>query len=192
MKKTIFIRIATICCICAAAIATAACGGSQPAPAPAQGSSAVAPAQGSSAVASTDASGDSSKYADYIGYQFAGTDPWGGEIAITIRTIKDDTMELTYTDMPSKDMTVYAECSGIPVYSDGTTPLGVTGSVDDKENVIFNYIGSLEFKDGTLVLTYESGSITTESEQGDSDSYQVEALADDDKTVILTKTVDPS
>lgn len=185
MKKTIITRIAVICCISAMVAAMAACGSNQSEPSQTPQGSAT---QGSSA----DASADTSEYADYIGYQFAGTDPWGGEVAITIRTIKDGTMELTYTDVPSKDITVYAECTQIPVAGDGTAPIAAVGKLTDQENVSFNYVGSLEFKDGQIILTYEEGSITTTSDQGDSDSYQVGPLTDEEKTVVLTKTVDPS
>ena len=129
--------------------------------------------------------------ADYVGYQFAGTDPWGGNVSITIRSIADGEMEATYTDVLGEDTTLYAEMSGIPI--DGTTaPFSPAGQSVEDENLLFSYVGSIELKDGQLVLTYESGNTETVSDQGGSTAYHVEALDENAKTITLTKTVDPT
>ena len=70
-------------------------------------------------VLSTAACGSSSKdsvpvsdagYAEYAGYQFSGTDPWGGTLSITVRTIVDGKMEWTFTDV-FDNHTLYQEQS---------------------------------------------------------------------------------
>lgn len=141
-------------------------------------------------------------YDEYIGYQFSGNDPWGNELAITIRSLKDDKLTWTYTDT-FEDATAYQEITS--KFKDGKTSFNIKDSiqvdglkdiggqtVDISSSYSYDYSGTLTLKDGKLFVKYEKGSLTTVSSEGDSASYQVGPLDDKDKTVTLKKVVDNS
>lgn len=141
-------------------------------------------------------------YDEYIGYQFSGTDPWGNELAITIRTLKDDKLTWTYTDT-FEDATVYQEITS--KFKDGKTSFNVKDSiqvdglkdiggktVDISSSYSYDYSGTLTLKDGKLFVKYEKGALTSISSEGGSSSHQVEALNNKDKEVTLKKVVDNS
>ena len=131
-------------------------------------------------------------YKDYIGYQFSGKGPWGNELAVTIRTLEDDKLTWTYTDVfgeGEEAITVYSELSS--TFKDESCEFMISGSTD-KEGVTSSYNGTLTLKDGKVVIKYTDGALTTKSKEGDSSAYQVGALEDADKTVTLTKVVDNS
>ena len=130
---------------------------------------------------------DNGEYAEYLGYQFSGQDPWGAELAVTIREIKDDKITWTYTDTLTKDITVYKELT--TTLKDNKSSFTVKGKDGDNS---FSYSGTLSLKDGKLTIKYSKGELTTKSSEGDSSSYQVEALEKAAKTVTLTKVVDNS
>ena len=131
-------------------------------------------------------------YKDYIGYQFSGKDPWGSELAITIRTLEDDKLSWTYTDVLGEGeeaVTVYSELSS--TFKDGSCEFMISGSTD-KEGVTSSYNGTLTLKDGKLTVKYTDGALTTKSAEGDSNAYQVGPLDEANRTVTLTKVVDNS
>ena len=131
-------------------------------------------------------------YKDYIGYQFSGKDPWGNELAVTIRTLEDDKLTWTYTDILGEDdeaVTVYSEVSS--TFKDGSCEFMISGSTD-KEGVVSDYSGTLTLKDGKVTIKFIDGALTTKSSTGDSSAYQVGALEDANKTITLTKVVDNS
>ena len=130
---------------------------------------------------------DNGEYGEYVGYQFSGQDPWGTELAVTIREIKEDKITWTYTDTLTKEVTVYKELTN--TLKDDKASFTVKGN---DGNYSFNYSGSLTLKDGKLIIKYSKGELTTNSPEGDSNSYQVEALEKEAKTVTLTKVVDNS
>ena len=134
----------------------------------------------------------SDNYEEYIGYQFSGKDPWGSELAITVRTLKDDKLTWTYTDVLGEgesSVTVYNELT--TDFKDGSTSFTVSGETEDKL-YSFEYKGILTLKDGKLTVKLESGSLTSNSAEGGSSSHQVGPLEDAAKTVTLTKVVDNS
>jgi hypothetical protein len=132
----------------------------------------------------TKASASEYEIANYVGHKFTGTDPWGGELTIVIKEIEDDVMSVGFKDV-IEDLTFDLDSPYVPIF-DGSIPFSPNGFAEGRDDVIINYITSLELKDGNLEMTYESGEITTTSEQGGSSAYNAEALEEDQKTVILT------
>ena len=130
-------------------------------------------------------------YKDYIGYQFSGKDPWGNELAVTVRTIENDKITWTFTDVVGEgesSLTLYNELS--TEFKDGETSFNAKGSADD--NNTYDYTGTLTLKDGKLLVKFEKGSVTTNSTEGGSSAYQAEALEESARTITLTKVVDNS
>lgn len=114
-------------------------------------------------------------YLDYAGHQFAGEDPWGGTLTVTVRSVVDGKMEWTFTDM-FDDSTLYQLVEGTPI-ENGKADFDIEGKDVESDNVTFNYQGQLELKDGQLLMTLTSGYVTTESTEGGSSSRNAEALA---------------
>lgn len=130
------------------------------------------------------------EYADYVGTQYSGDDPWGGKLAITVRSIVDGKMDWTFTDT-FEDHTLYQEISATPI-KDGTAEYEIQGNDVENEKVCFSYQGSMEFKDGQITFSFLKGSVTVSSTEGDSDSRMAEALSDSGlkNMVVLKKTPD--
>ena len=131
----------------------------------------------------------SKNYDEYIGYQFAGKDPWGTELAITVREIKDNKITYTMTDLAG-DLTLYQELSG--ELKDDAVAFNFKGTATEDEKMTFDYSGTITLKDGKINVKYENGQLTSNSTEGGSSSYNVGALEDNLKTVTLEKTVDNS
>ena len=134
--------------------------------------------------------GKKDDYKDYIGYQFSGKDPWGGELAVTIRTLENDKLTWTYTDVlgnGESSVTVYNELE--TEFKDGTTSFTVKGK---ENNYSFNYAGTLTIKDGKLTVKLTDGALEEKSTEGGSASYQVGPLDEAAKTIVLSKIVDNS
>ncbi len=167
----------------------AACSKAPDEPAPATSGSASALVPGSSAVVFPESD---TEYADYVGYQFAGPDPWDGSLAITVRSIINGKMEWTFTDL-FEESTLYAEVTDT-VVSDGVATFDVTGTSIEDENMKFQYQGTIEFKDGSLLVTFESGFILVENPLGGFSARIADALSGSglSNQVQLNKTVDPS
>ncbi len=126
-------------------------------------------------------------YKDYMGYQFAGKDPWGTEVAVTIRSLEDDKLTWTFTDTLTQEVTVYDELT--TELKDSKTSFTVKGE-DDKYS--YEYSGTLTLKDGKLLVEYTKGSLVGKSTEGGSSSHNVEAVEESNRTVTLTKVVDNS
>lgn len=129
-------------------------------------------------------------YSPYMGYQFSGKDPWGNNLAVTIRKIEGGKVEWTYTDVlgTGKDsMTIYNVLS--TDFKDGKTSFKLTNNPKDKK-YSYEYEGVLSLKDGKVIISFSSGALTTNSNEGGSSSYQVGALETSSKTVSLTKVID--
>ena len=130
-------------------------------------------------------------YKDYIGYQFSGKDPWGGELAVTIRTLENDKMTWTYTDVlgsGESSVTVYSELE--TEFKNGKSSFTVNGNAE--ENYAFNYTGTISLEDGNVIITLIDGALEEKSDEGGSASYQVKALEEANRTITLTKVVDNS
>ena len=120
-------------------------------------------------------------YDEYVGKQFAATDPWGGEISVTVRSIADGKMEWTYTDVLT-DVTVYND--NTTDFADGKSDFTFEGT-DSEGKYTFTYSGTIELKDGNVVITLSDGACTSVSESGGGSAYQVGPLSDDAKTITL-------
>jgi len=134
--------------------------------------------------------GKKDDYKDYVGYQFAGKDPWGSELAVTVRTIEDNLITWTYTDVfgqGESSVTVYAELK--TALKDGTTSFNAKGYAD-KEDVTFDYSGTLTLEDGKLIVKLTDGSLMENSTEGGSASYQVGPLEESQRSIILSKVED--
>lgn len=131
-------------------------------------------------------------YSDYVGAQFSGRDPWGGDLAITVRSIVDGRMDWTFTDS-FDDHTLYQEQSATPV-QDGIAEYDIEGKDVESDNVTFSYRGTMELKDGQITFSFLGGSVMTESSEGGSASRMAEALADSGipSEVVLQKAADDS
>ena len=128
-------------------------------------------------------------YEHYIGYQFSGKDPWNNELAVTLRTLENDKLTWTYTDVigdGENAITIYNELT--TEFKDGITSFNVKGNEND---YTYDYSGTLTLKEGKLVIVLESGQLTSNSTEGGSSSHQVGALDDNAKTITLEKVVDP-
>lgn len=135
------------------------------------------------------ACGNKTNYDEYIGYQFSGKDPWGNELAITIRTLEDNKLTWTFTDVYGKgddSITLYNEIT--TEFNDGKTSFNVSGNAE--KDYTYDYSGTLTLKEGNVVIVYESGQLTSNSTEGGSTSHHVAALEDGDKDVTLIKVVD--
>ena len=131
-------------------------------------------------------------YTDYTGYQFSGTDPWEGSLAITIRSIEDGKMAWTFTDVYEENI-LYAEMTDTPIEG-YTATFDIQGADVANENLTFHYQGFIDLADGTLIVTFQSGAVTSESAEGGYSARIADALVDSglSNQVELTKVVDPS
>ena len=154
------------CILAAAAALLAACGGS-----------------GNETLPVSDA-----EYAEYVGSQFSGEDPWGGTLTITVRSIIDGKMDWTFTDT-YEDHTLYQEQTETPV-KDGAAEYEIQGKDVENDKDSFSYQGTMELRDGRIAFRFLKGSVTTSSPEGDSDARMAEALSSNE--VILEKAADDS
>ena len=127
------------------------------------------------------------EYMDYAGWQFAGEDPWGGNLTVTVRSIVDGKMEWTFTDV-FDDSTLYQLVKGTPV-QEGKADFDIEGKDVENDDITFHYQGEMELKDGKILMTLTSGSVMTASSEGGSSSRNAEALADSglSNQVLLTE-----
>ena len=131
-------------------------------------------------------------YAEYVGTQFAGQDPWGGELTITVRSIVDGKMDWTFTDS-FDEHTLYEEQGGTAI-QDGSVEYSIQGKDAENKNVSFSYEGTMELSEGQISFCFLKGSVTTKSPNGDSDARAAEALEASgiSNKVVLVKTLDDS
>ena len=133
-----------------------------------------------------------SDYMEYVGTQFSGQDPWGGNLTITIRTIINGEMDWTFTDA-FEGHTLYQEQSKTKV-ENGKAEYSIEGKDAENKDVSFSYQGTLELKDGQVIFSFVSGAVNTSSSAGDSQSRMAEALPDSgiSNEVTLVKAADDS
>ena len=129
-------------------------------------------------------------YTEYVGAQFSGHDPWGGELTITVRSIIDGKMDWTFTDSFNAH-TLYQEQSET-VIKDGIAEYSIQGKDAENENVSFSYEGTMDLSEGQIAFSFLKGSVTTKSSEGDSEACVAEALEASrvSNEVILVKTAD--
>jgi len=126
-------------------------------------------------------------YEEYAGYQFVGSDPWGGQLSVTVRSVANGLMEWTFTDL-FEDGMIYKELERTEI-KEGCADFYLEGNYSESDNLIYNYGGSIQLIEGYVVIEYEYGETVTQSPEGDSNSRQVDALPDDEKIVVLEKYV---
>jgi hypothetical protein len=102
------------------------------------------------------------EYADYAGAWFRGKDPWGGDLSVMIKSIVDGKMEWTFTDSFDQS-TLYQEMKET-VVQDHAASFDVQGNDAENRNTTFQYQGTMELKDGTVVMTFESGAVMTQQD----------------------------
>lgn len=123
---------------------------------------------------------------EYIGYQYAGTDPWGCQLSVTLRQVSGGNLEWTYTEILENGDMIYRELS--TPYTNGYSEWYIEGNI--KDDMTYNYSGNLKLQGGGVEFTYTSGNIMEGNpENGQSASHQVGPLLDNGtNTVFLTKT----
>lgn len=133
-----------------------------------------------------------SEYLEYVGTQFSGQDPWGGNLTITVRTIINGEMDWTFTDS-FDNHTLYQEQSKSKV-ENGKVEYSIEGKDAENKNVSFSYQGTLELKDGQITFSFINGAVTSSSSEGGSQARMAEALPDSgiSSEVVLVKTADDS
>lgn len=115
-------------------------------------------------------------YAEYAGYIFSGKDPWEGMLTITVRSIQDGKMEWTFTDS-FEDHTLF-QVQEDTVLQNGKAGFDIRGTDVEHEYRSFSYQGDLELRDGKMIVTFRSGSVTEESPEGGSSYRFAQALSD--------------
>lgn len=133
-----------------------------------------------------------SVYADYVGTQFSGQDPWGGDLAVTVRSIVDGKMDWTFTDT-FDGYTLYREQSATQI-QDGVAEYSIEGKDVENDSISFSYQGTMELKDGQILFRFLTGSVKTGSDESGSSSRMAEALKDSglSNEVVLQKATDES
>ena len=116
------------------------------------------------------------EYADYVGAWFRGEDPWGGKLTVTIKSIVGGKMEWTFADS-FDNSTLYQEMKGTEV-KDGLVPFDVQGRDAEDRNTVFRYQGTMQLKDGAVVMTFEKGAVENRKFGDGSPVRDAEALAD--------------
>ena len=130
------------------------------------------------------------EYIEYAGYQFSNQDPWGGTLTITIKNIDDGKMDWSFTDS-FDDHTLYQVQEDTAIQN-GKADFDMQGNDVEHENVTFSYQGTLELKDGKVIVTFISGAVMSESPEGGSSYHFAEALADTGASneVVLERVAD--
>ena len=115
--------------------------------------------------------------------QYTGLDPWGNPLTITIDSISNEKIDWTYTE--DFGGLVLIQSFEDTVLVDGQATFHIEAAIQDAEYVTCNYSGTMTIDDDALTITYTAGEMTEESSEGGSTAYHVEALEEDDRTVVL-------
>ena len=120
------------------------------------------------------AASSDSEYEEYVGNLFVGQDPWGGTLAVEVKSISEGKASWTFIDA-SEGSTLYQDVTDTKI-ADGRAEFTLAGR-DLENDDTFEYSGTLELKDGAVVMTFLSGAVATHSSEGGSSSRMAEALA---------------
>ena len=126
-------------------------------------------------------------YSDYIGKRYTGEDPWGNPLSITLKSMDGIEVSFEYESVIGEDdyrRSFLAESSG--ELNAGTISFHITATAKENEAMHLDYTGSLTLAGGSLLVTYDAGSVIEESTQGGSAGYQALGLEGENKTVELT------
>ncbi|MBQ3270306.1 MAG: leucine-rich repeat domain-containing protein [Clostridia bacterium] len=118
------------------------------------------------------------------GMRYAGLDPWGNPLAVTIDAIRGDSMDWTYTEDFAGQILVQS-FEGTELV-DGHAAFHIEAAVQDAEHITCDYSGTMTVENDALTITFEAGEMTEASSEGGSTAYHVEALEKADRTVVLT------
>ena len=132
--------------------------------------------------------GSKDDYKDYIGYEFSGNDPWGNIFSVNLKSLNDDKLVWTFNDVIGEsDLSTTISNEFTNEIKDDVVEFHVSGTALDNSNVSYDYSGTLTLKDKKVVVKFEKGHVSEASENGGSQSYQVEGLDSSKKSVTLTK-----
>lgn len=123
----------------------------------------------------------------YVGNTYVGTTPWGDDFSVTVNSYEEPTVTVTVVEKITPEYTVTTEYGGELEEGNVLTFNQQSGSAEDGLGLEFQYTEKLEFKDGTIAVTYIDGQATTKSPDGDSGFHHAGALSEEEKTVILEK-----
>ena len=124
---------------------------------------------------------------DYIGKQYTGNDPWGNPLSIVLKSMDGNEVSFGYKAVIGEGeymRTFLTESSG--ELKDGVIPVHISSTAKEYEAMNCDYSGSLTLKDGSLLVTYDTGSVVEESPEGGASGYQALGLEGEDKTVELS------
>lgn len=128
---------------------------------------------------------DDLKYVNYVNATFVGEDPWGGIIKIKVTKIKNQELSCTYKDVID-NYTINVDLCDIEL-EDDVAIFGASGVTAEDDTVRFNYVGTLELKDDTIILHYQSGDLFIGSAHSGSYYYNIGALSEEEKIITLHK-----
>lgn len=121
----------------------------------------------------------------YVGKTYLGMTPWGDEMSISLKSYDQPDSIVTVEETISPQYVAKSECSG-HINDENTMILTHGGEFEeDGYHAKYDYSKKIEFKDDTIVITYIDGQATEMNSEGDSGFHQVDALSDDEKTVVL-------
>ncbi len=122
---------------------------------------------------------------EYIGYQYAGQDPWGGQLSVTLRQVANGNIDWTFTDVLPNGEMIYKEMS--TPYTNGYTDWSITGTLDNGAR--YDYSGNFKLQGGYVEFTYTNGQYTEGNPDiGEAAAYQVGPLMENGtNTVALNK-----
>ena len=130
--------------------------------------------------------GNAENYSNYSGRQYTGEDPWGNPLSITLQGMDGSEVFYEYKAVIGEGehtRTFMTESSG--ALSDGVMPFHVTATAKEYEAMLLDYSGTLTLADGSIFVTYDTGSVVEESTEGGSAGYQALGLEGENKTVEL-------
>lgn len=125
-------------------------------------------------------------WSNYMGKQYTGKDPWGNPLSVTLKGMAGNEVSFAYESVIGEGeytRTFLAESSG--ELTDGAIPFHVTATAKEYEAMHLDYSGRLTPKDGSLFVSYDTGSVVEESTEGGSAGYQALCLEGEEKTVEL-------
>ena len=125
-------------------------------------------------------------WSNYMGKQYTGEDPWGNPLSVTLKGMAGNEVSFAYESVIGEGeftRTFLAESSG--EWKDGAIPFHVTATAKEYEAMHLDYSGRLTPKDGSLFVSYDTGSVVEESTEGGSAGYQALCLEGEEKTVEL-------
>lgn len=123
----------------------------------------------------------------YVGNTYVGTTPWGDDLSITVNSYEEPSVTVTIVEKITPDFTATGEYGGELEDGNAIIVNQQGESVEDGHGVEYKYTEKLEFKDGTIAVTYVEGQATTKSPDGDSGFHHAGALTDENNTVVLEK-----